>query len=84
MNELKMSRIEQINGEVFQVRVMWERVFVKEILVNHPEFYTSLLQHSPLVSRVAIYGGRTVDLKFHYKLKEGETIQYDDVMSLFP
>ena len=40
--------------------------------------------HSPLNNRDALYGGRTEALCLHHKVDENETIQYCDVMSLFP
>ena len=39
---------------------------------------------SPLCARDALYGGRTEAMRLHYKAREGETIQYVDVMSLYP
>jgi hypothetical protein len=43
-----------------------------------------MIEHSPLVTRDALYGGRTEAVRLHYKIGEGETIQYLDVMSLYP
>jgi hypothetical protein len=40
--------------------------------------------HEPLNTRDALYGGRTEAMRLHYKAAEGETIQYVDVMSLYP
>jgi len=44
------------------------------------------VRHSPLHIRDALYGGRTEALCLHYKIAENEkeTIQYCDVMSLYP
>jgi hypothetical protein len=37
-----------------------------------------------LNTRDALYGGRTEDMRLHYKIIEGEeTIQYCDIMSLY-
>ena len=42
-------------------------------------------EHLPLRTRDALYGGRTEAMCLHYRVKEGdETIQYVDVMSLYP
>jgi hypothetical protein len=39
----------------------------------------------PLRTRYALYGGRTGAMHLHYKVKRGEeTMQYLDVMSLYP
>jgi len=43
------------------------------------------LSDAPLNTRDALYGGRTEAMRLHYKIKEGEeTVQYCDVMSLYP
>ena len=44
------------------------------------------MRHSPLHIRDSLYGGRTEALRLHYKIAENEeeTIQYCDVMSLYP
>ena len=52
----------------------------KTELLKHP-----IVSHSPLHTRDALYGGRTEALRLHYKIAENEeTIQYCDVMSLYP
>jgi len=49
-------------------------------LQTHP-----LVQKAPLKTRDALYGGRTEAMRLHSKIREGEeTIQYVDVMSLYP
>ena len=48
-------------------------------LLAHPK-----VCKSPLCTRDALYGGRTEAMRLHYKAREGETIQYVDVMSLYP
>jgi len=41
--------------------------------------------HSPPNTRDALYGGRTDAKRLHYKIREGEeTVQYVDVMRLYP
>jgi len=50
-----------------------------------PEFVTHVIvEHSPLHIRDVLYGGRTEAMRLHYKVRDNETIQYVDVMSLFP
>ena len=52
----------------------------KPQLLTHP-----LVSHSPLYTRDALYGGRTEAMRLHYRIKEDvETIQYCDVISLYP
>ena len=42
-------------------------------------------EHLPLRTRDALYGGRTEAMRRYYRVKEGEeTIEYVDVMSLYP
>src|SRR5215510_12762597 len=85
-HERTMSRIAQIANAGYQVEVQWECDFDKHILPDHPELEAHpILEQSPLNTRNALYGGRTEALSLHYKIQEGEeTIQYCDVMSLYP
>ena len=39
---------------------------------------------SPLCTRDALYGNRTEDMRLNCNAREGETIQYVDVMTLYP
>jgi hypothetical protein len=43
-----------------------------------------IVEQSPVSTRYALYGCRTEALRLHYKIKNGETIQYVKVMSLYP
>ena len=43
-----------------------------------------IVQLTPLNTRYALYGGRTEAMVLHYATREGETIQYSDIMSLYP
>ena len=75
-----MSRLEQITQAVYHVEVQWECIFDKGILADHPELKTHPnVQHSPLNTRDAPYGGRTKAIRLHYKAGDGQTIQYVDV-----
>jgi hypothetical protein len=80
-----MSRLAQITQAGYQVQVQWECEFDRDILSRHPELKThSIVQHSPLKTRDALYGDRTEAMRLHYKIREGEeTIQYVDVKSLY-
>jgi len=69
----------------YQVEVEWECHFDSEIMPHHPELKTHpVVQNSPLNTRDALYGGRTEAMRLHYRVGEGESIQYVDVMSLCP
>jgi hypothetical protein len=80
-----MAKLKQITQAGYQVEVMWECEFDTSILVHHPELQVHpIVEHSPLNTRDAMYGGRTKTIRLHYKIQEGETIRYVDVMSLYP
>jgi len=51
----------------------------KSELLTHP-----IVQQSPLRTRDALYGGRTEAKCLYRKARGNETIQYVDVMSLYP
>ena len=83
--EQTMARLERITQAGYQVELEWECYFDNEIMPHHPELKThAVVQHSPLNTRDAVYGGRTEAMRLHYKLKEGEPIQYVDVISPYP
>jgi hypothetical protein len=80
-----MARLTKITEAGYQVEVQWECEFDKDILPAHPELEAHpIVLHEPLNTRDAQYGGRTEAKRFHYKAAEGETIQYVDVLSLYP
>ena len=83
--EKTMTRLEKITGAGYQVKVIWECQF-QDILKQNPALKTHpLVTVAPLKTRDALYGGRTEAMKLHYKIKQGkETIQYTDIMSLYP
>ena len=81
-----MTGLEQITRAGFQVRIQWECEFdevgtmkQKPELLTHP-----IVEQSPLKTRDALYGGRTEAMRLHHKAREDETIQYVDVISLYP
>ena len=79
-----MARLEQITRAGYQVKIQLECLF-DDAGIATPE----LLAHptvckSPLCTRDALYGGRTEAMRLHYKAREGENIQYVDVMILYP
>jgi len=78
--ERTMSRLEQITRAVYQIKVQWECEFEEKTeLLTHP-----MVRQTPLCNRDALYGGLTEAMRLHYKVRENETIQYVDVMSLYP
>ena len=66
----------------YQFNVQWECEFDD---AEKPELLTNpIVRQSPLCKRDALYGGRTGAMRLHYKLRENETVQYVDIMSLYP
>jgi len=55
-------------------------------MTSHPDLKThSVVLHSPLNTRDAIYGGRTKAMRLYYKIREREVmVQYVDVKILYP
>jgi hypothetical protein len=83
--ERTMDRLQRITQAGYKVEVQWECDFDRDILQKHPELETlPIVEQSPLGTRDALYGGRTEAIRVHYKITDGETIQYMDVMSLYP
>jgi hypothetical protein len=81
--EQRMKRLEKITRAGYQVIVQWECDFVRGILSKHPELHIHpVVDCVPLIKRDALYGGWTEAMRLHYKAREGDTIQYYDVMSL--
>jgi hypothetical protein len=81
-----MTRLEQITKAGYEVKIMWECESDRDILPKHPELRNNpLVQHTPLNTRDALYGGRTEAMSLHKKIEEGqETTEYCNVMSLYP
>jgi hypothetical protein len=80
-----MALLAKITEAGYQVEVQWECEFDKDILPANPELEAHLIVlHEPLNTRNALYWGRTEAMRLRYKAAEGETIQYVDVMSLYP
>jgi hypothetical protein len=81
-----MARIHQIVRAVYNVKIQWECKFHEaRITEEKPELLTHpVVRHSPLKTRDALYGGRTEAMRLHYYIGEGETIEYCDVISLYP
>jgi hypothetical protein len=84
--EQTMTRLEQITKAGYEVEIVWECEFDRDILPKHPELRNNpLVEHAPLNTRDALYGGRTDAMSLYKKIEEGqEAIEYCDVMSLYP
>ena len=80
-----MARLEQITQAGYQVELQWECDCDKGILADDPELKLHpVVQHSSLNTRDTLYGARTAAMRLHHKARDGETIQYVDVISLYP
>jgi hypothetical protein len=79
-----MARLEQINRAGYQVKVQWECLFDDAGIATPEMLAHPTVCKSPLCTRDALYRGRTEAMRLHYKAREGETIQYVDVMCLYP
>ena len=77
--EETMSRLEHKARSAYLVKVQWECDFDDAGRSAQP-----ILQKGPLFTRDALYGGRTEAMRLHYKTREDDTIQYVDVMNLYP
>ena len=77
--ERRMTRFELITRAVYEVRIQWECEFDDTGI--RPELRTH-----PIVEKMrdALYGGPTEPFRLHYKAREDETVQYVDVISLYP
>jgi hypothetical protein len=76
--EYTMIRLERITQAGHQVTVQWECKF-------EPPEDTRMEEHLPLRTRDALYGGQTEVMRLHYRVKKGEeTIQYVDVLGMYP
>jgi len=85
--EQTLARIELIKRAGYHVKIQWECKFDEaKIVEQKPELLVHpIVKHASLITRDALYGGRTEAMRLHYKLREGEeSVQYCDVMSLYP
>ena len=78
-----MTRLEQITQAGYEVRIQWECEFheasIRPELRTHP-----IVEKSPLKTRDALYGGRTEAMRLDHKARDDETVQYVDVINLYP
>jgi len=79
-----MTKLQTITSAGYTVEVLWECQFDKDIQPPNPELKQHpIVQHVPLNTRDALYEGSTETTVLHYALREVQTIQYSDVMSLY-
>ena len=87
-----MDREEKLRNHGLELDVMWECEWddlcetdvilneqLEELGLNKKEF-----QLNSCTPRDCLFGGRTENTALHYQVKEGETIEYSDVTSLYP
>ena len=81
-----MSLLEQKTRLGYLVKVQCEWEFDESGIVKQkPEMLTQpIVQQIPLRTRDVLYGGRTEAMCLYHKARENETIQYVDVMSIYP
>ena len=81
--ERTITRLEPITRVGYEVRIQWECEFDEACI--SPELRTHpIVEKSSLNKRYAVYGGRTEAMRLHHKARDDETVQYVDVISLYP
>ena len=79
-----MARLEQINRAGYQVKFQWDCLFHNAGIATPELLAQPTVCKSPLCTRDAIYGSRTEATCLHFKARKGETIQFVDVITLYP
>jgi hypothetical protein len=80
-----MARLQQLTSVGYTVEVVWGCQYDRDILPHHPERKQHpIVQSSSLNTRDAFYAGGTESIVLHYKIGDGEMIQYYNVMSRYP
>ena len=84
--ERTMTRIEQITKAGYEVKIAWECDFDREAIVEEkPESLTHpIVQQAALNTRDVLYGGRTEAICLYHNASEDDTVQYCDIISLYP
>ena len=82
--EQTMALLEQITRAGYQFKVQWECEFDDAGIATPKLNVHQTMCKSPLCTSDALYVFRTEAMRLHYKARECETIQYVDVMSLYP
>jgi len=65
--EQRLERIEQIKLAGYHVKIQWECQFNEaKIVEQKPELLVHhIVKHAPLITRDALYGGRTEEMRLH-------------------
>ena len=81
-----MTRFEQITRAGYEVRMQWKcEIDDSGIVKQKPELLVHpVVEQGPLKSRDTLYGGRTEAMLLHHKAREEETVQYVNVINLYP
>ena len=81
-----IERLEEIKGLGYNVEIIWECEFRKQMDENEAlkEFLGSQHLSTPLKPVDALFGGRTNALRLHYKCTDDEEIKVLDFTSLYP
>jgi len=85
--EQTLARIELIKRAGYHVKIKWECKFDEaKIVEQKPELLVHpILKQALLITRAALYRGRTEAMRLHCKIREDEEcVQYCDVMNLYP
>ena len=86
VQEETRTKVERLSQLGYHVKEMWEcewnRKIQTEPRIN--EFIEWLDIVTPLNPREAFFGGRTNAIKLYHKVKDGEQINYSDMISLYP
>nr|CAD2190267.1 unnamed protein product [Meloidogyne enterolobii] len=84
--ELDQQRINFIKLQIPNIQVYWE-CEINNMLSkdrNMRRKFENYIDNGPIDIRASFFGGRTGPLRLFYKPKDGESISYYDVTSLYP
>ena len=83
---MTMKREKELRSLGYKVVTIWEHQFHHQTETDEEmkDFVSRLDIQERLDPRSSFFGGRTNAVKMHYKVKDGETIQYYDFTSLYP
>ena len=84
--EATVERMEKLKRAGYRVEVQWECLFRQEVSAEElRKLRRPYIGADPLNPRDALFGGRTEVFKLYHQVqKQGETIKYEDIMSLYP
>ena len=86
--EESKARLQKIENSGYKIVSICVFEIIKLSSENHSlenvHCSQTYVKNSPIIIRIALYGGRTEATKTYYRIKERERIHYVDVMSLYP